>query len=104
MRNTRPSRPRSLADGRSAYPGCPTAQPSDLVRRWAGQQHGDLEPDPGARHRRTLWSVLSWQRGGEKVGEQLRDTFMPVVVDPVRGVGQALDAVEVGDVSVIGLG
>jgi hypothetical protein len=29
---------------------------------------------------------------------------MLVVMDPVRGVGQALDAVEVGDVVVVGLG
>src|SRR4249919_2243734 len=40
----------------------------------------------------------------EEVSEQLRDALGFVVVDPVRGVGQALDAVEVGHVVVVGLG
>ena len=42
--------------------------------------------------------------GGEEVDEQLVDALGLVVVDPVRGVGQALDAVEVGHVVVVGLG
>jgi hypothetical protein len=50
------------------------------------------------------WSVLAWLGGGEKVGEQLGDALSLVVMDPVRGVGQALDAVEVGHVVVLGLG
>ena len=50
------------------------------------------------------WSVLGWQGGGEKVGEQLGDALSLVVVDPVRGVGQALDAVEVRYVVVVGFG
>ena len=54
--------------------------------------------DEGAR------SALSWQRGGEKVGEQLVDALSSVVMDPVRGVGQALDAVEVGHIVALGLG
>ena len=41
---------------------------------------------------------------GEEVDEQLVDALGLVVVDPVRGVGQALDAVEVGHVVVVGLG
>jgi hypothetical protein len=41
---------------------------------------------------------------GEEVDEQLVDAFSLVVVDPVRRVGQALDAVEVGHVVVVGLG
>jgi hypothetical protein len=57
---------------------------------------------PGAR--RSPWSVLGWQGGGEKVGEQLVDALVFVVMDPVRGVGQALDAVEVGHVVVVRLG
>ena len=40
----------------------------------------------------------------EEVDEQLVDALGLVVVDPVRRVGQALDAVEVGDVLVVGLG
>ena len=43
-------------------------------------------------------------RGGEEVDQQLVDALGLVVVDPVRGVGQALDAVEVGHVVVVGLG
>ncbi len=42
--------------------------------------------------------------GGEEVDEQLRDALMLVVMDPVRRFGQALDAVEVGNIVVIGLG
>src|SRR3954454_21683774 len=42
--------------------------------------------------------------GREEVDEQLVDAFGRVVVDPVRGVGQALDAVEVGDVLAMRLG
>ena len=57
---------------------------------------------PGAR--RSPWSVPGWQGGGEKVDEQLVDALSLVVMDPVRGVGQALDAVEVGHVVVVGLG
>ena len=43
-------------------------------------------------------------RGSEKLGEQLVDALVLVVMDPVRGVGQALDAVEVGHVVVVGFG
>ena len=57
---------------------------------------------PGTR--RSPWSVLGGQGGGEKVDEQLVDAFVLVVMDPVRGVGQALDAVEVGHVVVVRLG
>jgi len=49
-------------------------------------------------------SVFDWQGGSEEVGEQLRDTLGLVVVHPVRGVGQALDAVQAGHVIVVGLG
>src|SRR3954451_17959264 len=42
--------------------------------------------------------------GREEVDEQLIDALGCVVVDPVRGVGQALDAVDVGDVLGLGLG
>ena len=41
---------------------------------------------------------------GEEVDEQLRDAIGLVMVDPVRGIGQALDAVEVRYVVVVGLG
>jgi hypothetical protein len=49
-------------------------------------------------------AVLGWAGGGEEVGEQLCDALSLVVVDPMRGVGQALDAVEVGHVVAVGLG
>ena len=48
--------------------------------------------------------VPGWQGGGEEVDKQLVDAFSLVVVDPVRGVGQPLDAVQVGHVVVVGLG
>jgi hypothetical protein len=41
---------------------------------------------------------------GAEVDEQLIDAFSLVVMDPVRRVGQALDAVEVGHVVALGLG
>jgi hypothetical protein len=48
--------------------------------------------------------VLGRAGGTEKVDEQLRDALRLVVMDPVRRVGEALDAVEVGYVIVFGLG
>src|SRR6516225_9073719 len=48
--------------------------------------------------------VLGWQGGGEKVSKQLCDLLSLVVMDPMRGVGQALDAIEVGYVVVVGFG
>ena len=57
---------------------------------------------------RTSWSscqVVDVARAGAKKSiEQLVDALGLVVMDPVRGVGQALDAVEVGHVVVVGLG
>src|ERR671930_399483 len=49
---------------------------------------------------------MTWRlcRGGEEVDKQLVDAFGPVVMHPVRGFGQALDAVEVGYVVTVGLG
>ena len=78
---------------------------ADSAEREAGvghQQRGLLEFDPGAC--RSSWSVLAWQGGGEKAGEQLVDALGLVVMDPVRGVGQALDAGQVGHVVVVRLG
>src|SRR5260370_33894710 len=49
-------------------------------------------------------SVLGWQGGGVKVGVQLGDALGLVVMHPVRGAGQALDAVEAGHVVVVALG
>jgi hypothetical protein len=48
--------------------------------------------------------VLGCLGRGEEVGEQLVDALCLIVVHPVRGVGQALDAVQVGRVVVVGLG
>ena len=42
--------------------------------------------------------------GREELDEQSGDLLWLVVMDPVRGVGQALDPVEVGHVVVVGLG
>jgi hypothetical protein len=42
--------------------------------------------------------------GGEKVGEQLCDALGRVVMHPVRRAEQALDAVQVGHIVVVGLG
>ena len=52
----------------------------------------------------TSSAVLGWAGGGEEVDEQFVDALGLVVMDPVRRVGQALDAVEVGHVLVVGLG
>src|SRR5439155_16294347 len=53
--------------------------------------------------RRRRFAVLGWAGGGEEVDEQLIDAFGLVVVDPVRRVGQALDAVEAGHIVTVGL-
>jgi hypothetical protein len=45
-----------------------------------------------------------WQGGGEELVEPSGDSLGLVVMDPVRGVGQALDAVEIGHVVAVGLG
>jgi hypothetical protein len=49
-------------------------------------------------------SVVGWQGGSEKVDEQPCDALMLVVMDPVGSVGQALDAVEVWYIVMVGLG
>ena len=53
---------------------------------------------------RTPRSAGALQGGGEEVREQLVDPLGLVVMDPVRGVRQALDAIEVGHIVVVGLG
>src|ERR1700710_2524467 len=62
--------------------------------------------------RRGFAAAVTWRTsappvsrsGREEIDEQLVDALGLVVVDPVRGVGQALDAVEVGHVVVVRLG
>jgi hypothetical protein len=49
-------------------------------------------------------SPASRGAGAKKSMSSSLTCFGLVVVDPVRGVGQALDAVEVGHVVVVGLG
>jgi len=49
-------------------------------------------------------AVLGWQGRDEEVSEQLGDALSLIVMDPVRRVGQALDAVQAGHVVVVGLG
>src|SRR5439155_24682786 len=49
-------------------------------------------------------SSLGWAGGGEEVDEQLCDALRLVVMDPMRRVGQAHDAVEVGHIVAVGLG
>src|SRR6187399_672621 len=68
----------------------PSAPPS------GSRSAADTRLRPSARRRRAGRS--------EEVDEQLVDALGLVVVDPVRGVGQALDAVEVGHVVGVGLG
>jgi mannitol 2-dehydrogenase len=55
-------------------------------------------------HRTDTNSHCRLCRGGEEVDQQLVDAFRLVVMHPVRRVGQALHAVEVGYVVVVGLG
>src|SRR5919204_3795469 len=61
--------------------------------------------EPG-RWRTPARSTKTWRlcRRGEEVDKQLVDAFGLVVMHPVRGFGQALDAVEVGYVVTVGLG
>ena len=47
---------------------------------------------------------MGWTGGGEEVDEQLVDALSFVVMHPMRSVGQALHAVEVGHVIAVGLG
>ncbi len=78
--------------------GCVRRWPGPAAARQSRARHGlpaSVEV-PG--------QFLGWQGGGEKVGEQLGDPLGLVVMDPVRGVGQALNAVEVGHVVVVRLG
>src|ERR671931_12333 len=65
----------------------------------------DSDFEAGAPGSRTGSPLRRRRRAGgsEEVDEQLVDVLGLVVVDPVRGVGQALDAVEVGHVVVVGL-
>jgi hypothetical protein len=76
---------------------------------------GPLGVTPTERRANRTGSPSEWLRcrrlaalgragGTEKIDEQLRDALRLVVMDPVRCVGQALDAVEVGYVIVFGLG
>src|SRR5262245_9126527 len=59
---------------------------------------GSVGPGPRSR------SVTGRESRREEVGEQLADALVLVVMDPVRGVGQALDALEARHIVVIGLG
>ena len=54
------------------------------------------------RLRRRRLAVLGWAGGSEEVDQQVCDAL--VVMDPMRGVRQALDAVEVGHVVAVRLG
>ena len=78
-----------------------------LESRWpmaenALRQHRRVSPSP---NRLLLMSSgRGWAGGGEEVDQQLVDAFGLVVVDPVRCVGQTLDALEVGHVVVVRLG
>jgi hypothetical protein len=86
-------------------PGAPQGPPSTWSWYQRTNSHvAHSRSRPARDRRRESWSVLGWLGGGEKVGEQLVDALVLVVMDPVRGVGQALDAVEVGHVVVLGLG
>ena len=70
-----------------------------------GQQQRPSRAPPGRpAPRRNPWSVAGGQGRGEKVREQLVDALGLVVMHPVRGVGQALNAVQAGHVVAVGFG
>src|SRR5262249_34749912 len=82
---------------------------------WAGWAGGEgarrVQPWPQVRStspvewlRRRRLAILGWAGRGEEVDEQLVDTFSFVVMHPMRRVGQAFHAVEVGHVVAVGLG
>jgi hypothetical protein len=60
--------------------------------------------EPGRVVTSSTSAVLGGQGGGEEVDEQLVDAFRLVVMDSMRRVSQALDAIQVGHVVVVGLG
>ena len=69
------------------------SHPDDVTALIQSAVDADLQPRRIGPRRSGVPGL--WGRG-EKVGEQLSDALRLVVVDPVRGVGQALDAVELG--------
>ena len=116
---------------RRALPRSSRALPTRRVRSRAGgaptapaaparEVQGELGPAPlagprASRSRRTpgltsggrpvaSLSCPSRGRRGEEVDKQLVDAFSLVVMHPMRRVGQALHAVEVGHVVAVGLG
>src|SRR5713101_9182635 len=77
---------------------------SARVHRWRDDVLGTSATAAPFEIPRRRSAVLGWQGGGEKVDEQLVDALSLVVMDPMRRVGQPLDAVQVGHVIVVGLG
>src|SRR3954453_20306974 len=76
-------------------------------RRLSGKHLFASKPTSNARMEGVTWIADIWSlsaSGREEVDEQLVDALGLVVVDPMRGVGQALDTVEVGHVVVVRLG
>jgi hypothetical protein len=83
--------------------------PSGILQELTARSHDERTQMPRddirLGHIPAHWrKPLAPTRGAEEVDKQLVDAFTLVVMHPVRRVGQALDAVEVGYVSVVGLG
>jgi hypothetical protein len=91
--------------GQPARAGLHELRGRGLVRLWPRQAAaGNLDLCPRPALVEVSRSVLARPSGGEKVGEQLGDALSRVVMHPVRRAEQALDAVQVGHVVVVGLG
>lgn len=93
--------------GRHAVPGPEAERRSAPVNATPRLRNGSLECHLDAAEgtiRGRASAFLFRQGGGEETGEQLGDALGLVVMHPVGGVGQALDAVQVGYVVVVGLG
>ena len=76
-----------------------------------GRHSRSIAPRRVERQARALTSlrcrrlaVLGWDGRGRRSRRGVVDALRLVVVDPVRRIGQALDAVEVGDILIVGLG
>jgi hypothetical protein len=84
-------------------PEGPAASAADEMPIAANSYAVAVSTYPISVPQRGYLSGFRFQRGRKKVGEQLVDALVLVVVHPMRGVGQPFDAVEVRYVVVLGL-
>jgi hypothetical protein len=96
---------------RAGSPGHAPVRPGQVHRRRVDHhaRHALLAEDDAQRavdltHHQLLGHMRGVRAIGEEVDEQLGNALRLVVMDPVRRLGQALDAVQVGHVVAIGLG